>query len=229
MPGEIVGLDEGCDLGPEGVEIWVAEGLDGGLPGSSVHPLGWPERDTWQVLLARLTILKAADQHRRQHHHGPSLQSWQKREPSARPSAATGAAGRLDSRNRRPPGTAQRLRYQPRNQGDVRAVAALLEQLPASNHLLGDTACDSDASRQRLTKRDTVPASKPSPARKRPVPFDQQRGEARNAIERAFPSLKDRRRIATRYDTCARHFHAAIATTAIFVGWGRYRAPSRSP
>lgn len=38
--GEVVGLDESQDVGPESVEVGVVEGLDGGLFDGSVHPLG---------------------------------------------------------------------------------------------------------------------------------------------------------------------------------------------
>ena len=40
MFGEVVGLDEGQDVGPESLEVGVMEGLDGGFLDGAVHPLG---------------------------------------------------------------------------------------------------------------------------------------------------------------------------------------------
>jgi hypothetical protein len=37
---EVVGLNKGQDVGLEGIEVGIVEGLDGGLLDSSVHPLG---------------------------------------------------------------------------------------------------------------------------------------------------------------------------------------------
>ena len=42
---------------------------------------------------------------------------------------------------------------------------------------------------------------------------------ARNLIERAFCSLKDFRRIATRYDKLARNFFSAVAIAATILWW----------
>jgi transposase len=42
---------------------------------------------------------------------------------------------------------------------------------------------------------------------------------ARNAIERMFCRLKDRRRIATRYDKLATNFMAAICLAAAVTWW----------
>ena len=41
----------------------------------------------------------------------------------------------------------------------------------------------------------------------------------RGLIERAFCSLKDYRRIATRYDKLARNFLSAVAIAAIILWW----------
>jgi transposase len=56
-------------------------------------------------------------------------------------------------------------------------------------------------------------------SRKRPIPYDQQAYRRRNMIERAFCSLKDFRRVATRYDKLARNFLAAVEIAAVILWW----------
>ena len=107
----------------------------------------------------------------------------------------------------------------PGQRGDVKAAPALIERLPAAEHLLADTAYDSDAFRRMLTERNTVAVIKPNPTRKREVSFDEGRYKARNTIERAFSHLKDWRRVATRYDKLARNFAAAVAIAVIIQWW----------
>jgi hypothetical protein len=40
MLGEVVGSGEGQDMDPEGIEVRIVEGLDGGVLDGAVHPLG---------------------------------------------------------------------------------------------------------------------------------------------------------------------------------------------
>ena len=56
-------------------------------------------------------------------------------------------------------------------------------------------------------------------SRKRAIPYDVAAYRDRNMIERAFCSLKDYRRIATRYDKLARNFLSAVAIAAIILWW----------
>ena len=81
----------------------------------------------------------------------------------------------------------------------------------------------------------TVPCPKPTPRsptasarpwrsaepcipgrRKRPVACDAELYKRRNLVERMFGRIKNRRRIATRYDRCAYTFAICIAATVIF-------------
>jgi transposase len=101
----------------------------------------------------------------------------------------------------------------------VKAAPALIERLPAADHLLADTAYDSDTFRQMLAERNTIAVIKPNPTRKREVAFEQDRYKARNTIERAFSHIKDWRRVATRYDKLARNFQAGIAIAAVILWW----------
>jgi len=103
--------------------------------------------------------------------------------------------------------------------GDVRAATQLLSQLPPSRRCAADTAYDSDALRQFLHERGTLPVIPNNPTRKRIHAFDRTAYKRRNLIERAFCRLKDWRRVATRYDKLARNFHAAAVIAAIIIWW----------
>jgi transposase len=107
----------------------------------------------------------------------------------------------------------------PGQRGDVRAVNALLEPLPAAAFLLADTAFDSDRFRAFLIARRTVPVIPPNPTRKTVPPFDEVLYKGRNVVERAFCRLKDWRCVATRYDKLARNFRATVLLAAILIWW----------
>ena len=49
--------------------------------------------------------------------------------------------------------------------------------------------------------------------------YDKRRHKRRNRIEIMFGRLKDRRRVATRYDRCPRAFPSAVALTAAVMFW----------
>lgn len=101
--------------------------------------------------------------------------------------------------------------------GDVRAAVPLLQPLPPADFLAADTAYDSDALRQYLVGRGTIPVIPNNPTRKRRHPFDARAYRNRNVIERMFCRLKDWRRIATRYDKLATNFNAAVHIAAIVI------------
>ena len=50
-------------------------------------------------------------------------------------------------------------------------------------------------------------------------PFDKTVYKQRHKVENMFATLKDWRRIATRYDRCAHTFKAAITIAAIVIWW----------
>jgi putative transposase len=95
----------------------------------------------------------------------------------------------------------------------------LIEALPRAEHLLADTAYDSDDLRKTLLDQGTTPVIKPNPTRKHFPPFDVELYKRRNLIERAFAHIKDWRRVATRYDKLARNFRSAVALAAIVIWW----------
>jgi len=94
----------------------------------------------------------------------------------------------------------------------------LLAPLPAARLCAADTAYDSNALREFLQQRGTLPVIPNNPTRKNLHPFDRTAYRQRNLIERMFSRLKDFRRIATRYDKLAQNFAAAVALAAI-VTW----------
>ena len=116
-------------------------------------------------------------------------------------------------------GRAIAIEVTPGQLGDVRAAASLLSQLPPGRKCAADTAYDSDALRQFMRERGTLPVIPNNPTRKRLHAFDRNAYKRRNLIERAFCRLKDWRRVATRYDKLARNFHSAVAIAAIITWW----------
>jgi transposase len=95
---------------------------------------------------------------------------------------------------------------------------ALVKAFPAARLGAADATYDSDAFRQLLLARGTLPVIPNSPTRKRRHPFDPLAYRLRNLIERAFCRLKDWRRIATRYDKLAANYAASVSI-AILVTW----------
>jgi transposase len=53
----------------------------------------------------------------------------------------------------------------------------------------------------------------------KPIKHDNRRYKRRNMIEIMFGRLKDRRRVATRYDSCPKVFLSAIALVATVIFW----------
>ena len=107
----------------------------------------------------------------------------------------------------------------PGHLGDVRVATALITGVPAGGRLAADAAYDSDGLRRFLLERGTVPVIPNNPTRKRHHPFDETAYRQRNLIERMFCRLKDWRRIATRYDTLAANFAAAVMLAAVIIWW----------
>jgi transposase len=116
-------------------------------------------------------------------------------------------------------GRAIAIEVTPGQIGDVRAAAGLLSQLPPARKCAADTAYDSDALRQFLRERGTLPVIPNNPTRKCFHAFDRKAYKRRNLIERAFCRLKDWRRVATRYDKLAQNFHSTVALAAIITWW----------
>jgi putative transposase len=78
---------------------------------------------------------------------------------------------------------------------------------------------DANSLRRTLEAQKTEAVIPSTTSRKRPIPYDRRAYRERNRIERAFCSLKDFRRVATRYDKLARNFLAAVEIAAVILWW----------
>ena len=107
----------------------------------------------------------------------------------------------------------------PGNIADISAAPALLATMPAPRRLIADRGYDANSLRGALARAGCEAVIPSTRSRKRPIPHDAQAYRARNLIERAFCSLKDFRRITTRYDKLARNFLSAVAIAACVLWW----------
>jgi transposase len=102
---------------------------------------------------------------------------------------------------------------------DYTGAAALMNGLPEAEWLLADRGYDADLFRETLVDKGTKPCIPGSKSRKKAVKYDKRRYKRRNRIERMFGRLKDRRRVATRYDRSPTVFLSAIALAATVIFW----------
>ncbi len=102
---------------------------------------------------------------------------------------------------------------------DYTGAAALLDNLPKAQWLLGDRGYDADWFRDALTAKGIKPCIPGRRSRNAPVKHDKRRYRRRSRIEIMFGRLKDWRRVATRYDRCPTVFFSAIALAATVLFW----------
>jgi transposase len=107
----------------------------------------------------------------------------------------------------------------PGNIADISAAPELLAGSPPAKRLLADKGYDANSLRNSLNSQGTEPVIPSKRNRKRAIPYDAEAYRDRNMIERAFCSLKDYRRIATRYDKLLRNFLSAVQIAAIILWW----------
>ncbi len=107
----------------------------------------------------------------------------------------------------------------PGNIADISAAPGLLAAMPPARRLIADKGYDANSLRGTLAAQGTEAVIPSTASRKRAIPYDATAYRDRNMIERAFCSLKDYRRIATRYDKLARNFLSAVAIAAIIIWW----------
>ena len=105
------------------------------------------------------------------------------------------------------------------NIADITVAAPLLEGAAVSAWLIGDKGYDADHLRALLHSRGTIAVIPNKSNRKRIFPFDSERYEWRNLIERTNCRLKDFRAIATRYDKLARNFLAGLCLVTALLYW----------
>ena len=89
--------------------------------------------------------------------------------------------------------------------------------MPAPRRLIADRGYDANSLRRTLAELRTEAVIPSTRSRKKPIPYDAVVYRQRNRIERAFCSLKDWRRIATRYDKLARNFLSAVAIPSVIL------------
>ncbi len=102
---------------------------------------------------------------------------------------------------------------------DYTSAAALLGSLPAAEWLIADRGYDADWFREALKDKGIRPCIPGRKSRTKTVRYDKRRYRRRNRIEIMFGRLKDWRRIATRYDRCAKTFLSAVALAATVIFW----------
>jgi transposase len=98
-------------------------------------------------------------------------------------------------------------------------AAPLLESTAASAWLIADKGYDADHLRALLDSRGTVAVIPNKSNRKRHFPFESERYNWRNVVERTNCRLKDFRAIATRYDKLARNFLAGLCLVSALLYW----------
>ncbi len=97
---------------------------------------------------------------------------------------------------------------------DYTGAAALLGSLPAADWLLADRGYDADWFRDALKDKGIRPCIPGRTSRGKAVRYDRRRYKAPQPHRDHVRQLKDWRRIATRYDRCAKTFLSAVALAA---------------
>jgi len=82
---------------------------------------------------------------------------------------------------------------------------------------IADKGYDSDECRKALMAKGTTPCIPPRKGRRPPAQLCKTTYKQRHRVEIVFARLKDRRRVATRYDRCAHTFFAAVLIAAIII------------
>jgi transposase len=102
---------------------------------------------------------------------------------------------------------------------DYPGATALLGSLPKAEWMLADRGYVADWFREALRDKGIklcIPCVK---SRGQPIKHDQRRCKRSHRIEIMFGLLKDRRRVATRYDRCPKVFFSAIALASTVMFW----------
>ena len=102
---------------------------------------------------------------------------------------------------------------------DYTGAGALLGSLPGAEWLIADRGYDADWFSEALKDKGIKPCIPGRKSRGKVVRYDKRRYKRRNRIEIMFGRLKDWRRVATRYDRCAKTFLSAVALAATVLFW----------
>ena len=103
--------------------------------------------------------------------------------------------------------------------GDAPQAAGLIDELPAEV-IMADTAYDSDALRQAIADKGATAVVPNNPSRIFEHRLDKHLYAQRHLVECCFSTLKQFRRVATRFEKTARNYRAAIKLAAIVL-WPR--------
>ncbi len=98
-------------------------------------------------------------------------------------------------------------------------AAVLLGSLPVAEWMIADRSYDADWFREALKDKGIRPCIPGRKSRGKAVRYDKRRYRRRNRIEIMFGRLTDWRRVATRYDRCAKTFLSAVALAATVMFW----------
>ena len=102
---------------------------------------------------------------------------------------------------------------------DYTGAAALLDDMPKAQWLLGDRGYDADWFRKALAERDITACVPSKKNRKIAIPHNAGLYRQRHKTENMFGRIKDWRSIHTRYDRCAHTFMSAICIAATVIFW----------
>jgi transposase len=111
------------------------------------------------------------------------------------------------------------LIWTPGNIADCVMAQECVSLIPGIKELLADKGYDTDAFRAFLKDQKIKPVIPGKSNRKKRIRHDKSAYKNRNVIERCFGTLKDFRRIATRYDKLAGNFFSALCLVAIVAYW----------
>lgn len=158
--------------------------------------------------------------HRQHRGQGASLGTWRKRGAKAQ---AIGRSRGGPTTKIHPPkdacGRIAAFSLTPGNVADISEAPALLAAIPAPRRLIADKGYDANSLRRTLAQFRTEAVIASTRSRRKPIPYDIVAYRERNRIQRAVCSLKDWRRLATRYDKLARNFLSAVALAAVILWW----------
>lgn len=96
-------------------------------------------------------------------------------------------------------------------------VLAQVPQEQQLTHAIMDKGYDSNEIREQLCQRDLIPVIPPKSNRIGPIDYDHDLYRLREKVERFFNSLKQFRRIATRYEKLSQTFLAFIHLVAAWI------------
>jgi transposase len=116
-------------------------------------------------------------------------------------------------------GNPLRVRLTAGQRHEATQAGALIDGFPAE-HVIADTAFDSDAFRAQLAEGGATAVIPANASRSRPIAHDRHLYKERHLVECFIGKIKHYRRIATRYEKTARNFLAVI-TIACAMVWLR--------